>query len=70
MFTKIKKVLSGAALGVAGFMSSSVALAAVDATAVVTEVEAAGTAAKLVAVAVMLVIVGIAAFKYIRRAIS
>jgi len=61
-----KRLLSVAGLSAAGFAGS--ASAAIDTTAVTTALTEAGTAAATVGAAVLVVVVGIKAFKYIKGA--
>ena len=73
----VRKAIKGAALAIAGAVGLGGALvvgtqsasAAIDVTSVTTALTDAGTAVATVGAAVLVVIVGVAAYKYIRRAL-
>jgi len=67
MFNSIVKK-SAAALSILALFASGVANAAIDA-AVTTKISDAGTDSSTIGAAVLVVIVGIASFKYMRRAL-
>lgn len=66
-FLKSKSAAAAAGLSALAFAGSS--FAAIDVTSVTTALTDAGTAVATVGAAVLVVIVGVAAYKYIRRAL-
>jgi len=68
MFRSLKNKLAAVA-GLAGATLAGSSMAAIDVTSVTTALTDAGTAVATVGAAVLVVIVGVAAYKYIRRAL-